>query len=370
MHTFELSSELLEKDYHYLHANLPKLNKVSSHVERTNFYAKKGVTQMELITHSYQDKQEETSIVFFRYYLILRCNLSVIMGGNPILLLDLQKFTPQQLLAGIQRRIHEIKELQAIQIDQYPVCIYFKTKRVDLAEDILTDFPKEVLWCCNMRFPYPHYQMKRKQIAKDPSVLYLESCCFYNNTRSVNLYSKQAAMKNTNKAIPEKEQALISKIVRIELQIKKKGICNLHLPTKRSLYPFLTYDFVHSYLLKKSKAMFGVESFVSKKRAIAMIQHSQYSHSQQEILLSILCAIPIYQGVYELAQAIDKKSPALPQAYSWDLDSFRSHLNKFKKLGIQPVALPDEWGIDELPSIYELLQKNQYYKMNRKEEGI
>lgn len=355
MHTFELICQLPDYAYQYLHDHLPSLSKASQYVERTNFYTKKGITQIELRTYSYKN----ANLLYHEYFLILRCNLSIIMKGSKTLLLDIKKFTSDQLLAGIQKRICEINELRTIRIDKLPTSMKFKANRVDLAEDILTDFPQAVVWCCNMRFPYRHYNMKRKEIPKVPSVLYCESCCFYSASRAVNIYSKKAAMDNTGQIIATEEEERVKRTVRVEIQINKKGIRNLKLPTKRSIQPFLEYDFIHKYLLKQAKAIFSIEKFVSQKRAIEIIRKSQYSLYQQELLISIIHAIHRYKGLYELEQAIDHKDPYVPKQYGNNLRSFRYHLAKFKKLGIQPVVLPDDWGIEEIPCIYKLLQEKE-----------
>ena len=48
LHTFEISCHILNGTCDYLRDNLPSLVRVSQYVERTNFYAGKGLLQIEL----------------------------------------------------------------------------------------------------------------------------------------------------------------------------------------------------------------------------------------------------------------------------------------------------------------------------------
>ena len=350
MHTFELICNISPVAYEYLHNNLPSLTRVSNRVERTNFYAKKGIMQIELKTFEYP----KLGLMMNKYYVVLRCNPSIIMGDSKTLLVDLEKYTADEIVKRLLKRIYEVNEFRYIKLDKMPFTL-FKTSRADIAEDILHDFPQLVIWLCNMSFPYGYRNMKRKAIKKPTEQLYIESCCFSNKSRAINIYHKLIALINTGKEIPAEEMERISATVRTEAQLEKRGIYNLKLPTKRAVEPFLEKEFCHEYLQKELKNIFGVQKYVSRNKAVEMINNSQFKPYHKAIMLSIMDTIPRFKGLYELEKAIADPNINTPVQYG-NIRTFKEKwLKKFKQLGIQPVVIPDIMGIEELPSISELL---------------
>ena len=350
MHTFELICNISPVAYEYLHNNLPSLTKVSSRVERTNFYAGKGIMQIELKTFAYPKLGEMMN----KYYVVLRCNPSIIMGDSKILLVDLEKYTADEIVKRLMKRIYQINEFRYIKLDKMPFTL-FRTSRADIAEDILNDFPQLVIWLCNMSFPYGYRNMERKEIKKPIEQLYIESCCFSNKSRAIIIYHKLIALINAGKDVPTEEMERIKSTVRAEAHIEKRGIYNMRLPTKRAIKPFLEKDFCHDYLEKELKNIFGVQKYVSRSKAVELINNSSYKPYDKAVMLSIMDMIQQFKGLYELEKAIAAPKIHTPIQYG-NLRTFKEKwLKKFKQLGIQPVVIPDIMGIDELPSIPELL---------------
>mgnify|MGYP007025228248 CR=1 FL=1 len=58
---------------------------------------------------------------------------------------------------------------------------------------------------------------------------------------------------NNGRVVPPEEEVILKNIFRIEVQISKKGIYNLRLPTGREIRPFLDESFCREYLLKEIK---------------------------------------------------------------------------------------------------------------------
>lgn len=351
MHTFELSCNISPVSYCYLHDNLPGLIKVSNYVERTNYYSAKGIMQIELRIFEYA----KNCVMMKKYYLVLRCNPSIIMGDSKVFLLDMEKYTFAEIQERLMKRIYEINEFRYIKLDKQPFAL-FKTNRADVAVDILVDFPQLVVWLCNMSFPFGYRNMKRKVICKETDRLYIESCCFYNGSRKINIYHKWIALINTEKEILTEEQEQIQRTVRLEVQLEKKSIYNMQLPTKRSIVPFLKNDFCHEYLEKEICSVFGTQKYVSRSKAIEIINNSHYKPYDKAVMRSIIDTIHRFKGLYELEKAIADLKTHTPLQYG-NIRSFKERwLKKFKQLGIQPVVIPDTFGVDELPSIYELLK--------------
>ena len=356
MHTFELCCDIHPSEYTYLHDNLPGLSKVSKYVERTNYYSAKGIMQIELRTFEYL---ADTTLIQ-RRYLVLRCNPSIIMGDCKVFLVDMEQYSPAEIVERLQKRLYEINEFRYIKLDKRPITIY-RTNRADIAEDISYKEPKLLAWLCNMSMPYGYRNMKRKPIQKDADTLYFESCCFCSKSRGINFYVKYIAMINTGREVSAEDLPRAKQTFRAEVQIQKKGINYLatKLPTKKSIEPFLEQDFCHNYLLKEVRAMFGIQKYVSMSRAVETIQNSQYKPYDKAVMVSILTMIQQYRGLYELEKAIADKAIYTPPQYG-NLRTFRERwLKKIRRLGIQPTTIPDSFGIDEVPSIYELLEKIQ-----------
>lgn len=356
MHTFEMICNISSYDYEYLKDNLPSLIRVSNFVERTNFYSAKGYSQIELKTNTFNYQGRMIS----KYYLGLRCNPSVIMGENNIFVLDMDKYTSNEIISRILKRLYEINEFRYIQLDKLPIQL-FRASRIDVAKDIYMSQPKIAVWICNMSFPYNYHRMKRKHINKDLSILYFESCCFASDSRAFNLYDKWIAIVNTGKTISAIEENRVRHIFRLEIQIKKTGIAYMatKLPTKKSIQPFLEKDFCYDYLESEIRSVFGIHKYVSRSKAVKIINASQYKAYEKDIMISIIDMIQKFNGLYELEKAIADINRHTPSQYG-NLRSFRERwLAKIRKLGIQPIVIPDSFGIDEIPSIYELLKKEQ-----------
>lgn len=359
MHTFETICRIGGMKYRYLHDNLPNLTRISQYVERSNYYSAKGITQIELKTFEYPD----SGIMRHEYYLVLRCNPSVIMGDSKILLVDLEKYSAREILKRLQQRLYEINQFRYIKLDKLPIAM-FLAQTVHIAVDIQYDFPQLVVWLANMSFPYSYHRMERTKINKPAETLYIESCCFQNKSRRVNVYYKLIAVVNTGREIDADEFEIVSRTVRLEIQLEKSGICNMKLSSKRSLEPFLDKDFCHAYIEKEMKAIFGAEKYVSRSRAEELINNSTYKPYDKAVMLSIIDMIPRFKGLYELEKAIADESVHTPTQYG-NIRTFKERwLKKFKQLGIQPATIPDiVVGIDEIPSIYDLAANNNTYKI-------
>ncbi|MCI8379928.1 MAG: hypothetical protein HFH72_15715 [Lachnospiraceae bacterium] len=356
MHTFETICRIGGIQYRYLHDNLPSLTRVSQYVERSNYYAGKGITQIELKAYEYPD----SGIMRHEHYLVLRCNPSVIMGDSRMLLVDLEKYSAREILERLQHRLYEINQFRYIRLYRLPLAM-FLARTAHMAVDIQHDFPQLIVWLCNMSFPYPYHRMERAKINKPAETLYLESCCFGNKSRRVNVYHKMIAAVNTGREIDANEFDIISRTVRLEIQLEKSGICNMKLPSKRSLEPFLDKGFCRPYVEEEIKAIFGTGKYVSRSRAKEIINGSAFKPYDKAVMLSVLDMIPRFKGLYELEKAIADESVHTPTQYG-NIRVFKERwLKKFKQLGIQPATIPDIAGIDEIPSIYDLMANNDTY---------
>lgn len=357
MHTFEISCYISTSMYQQL-LSLPCLIRVSDRVCRTNYYSKKGITQIELRSYAYPQKY--TGIMIEKYYLVLRCNAGVIMGENPLLALDMNQYSKDEIIKKLQKRMYEINELRFLNIHQCDTACW-KTNRIDITKDIIFDDvnPTLAIIMCNLSFPYNYNKMEPVKINKGTYQLMSESCYFRSKSRTINIYYKLMEINNNHKVIDEDTLDKISNMIRIEIQVKKKGIYNLNRneQNKRSLERFLDADFCYSYLEKEMLSIFGAEKYVTTSTAINLIQQSTYNRYDKAVLSSIIHMIHTYQGLYNLEEAIANTQNYTPLEYG-SLRTFREKwLHKIRTLGINPVTIPNTFGIQEFPSIAELLTR-------------
>ena len=99
--------------------------------DKKNFVIYKGIMQIELRTYKYV----KYGVVMERYYVVLRCNPSIIMGDSKVFLVDLTRYAPADILDRLLKRIYEINEFRYIRLDKQPLSL-FLTNRADIAEDI------------------------------------------------------------------------------------------------------------------------------------------------------------------------------------------------------------------------------------------
>jgi len=266
-----------------------------------------------------------------------------------------QQNIPNKILEHLQKRIYEVNALRYVRLHELPVTI-FRANRVDLAIDLTVTRPEAIAWLANMSFPYRHRNMTRKPIAKNRDISDFESCYFGNKSRTINGYVKWAEIVNNKRIVLPEEEAILKNAFRVEMQILKKGIYNLRLPTGREIRPFLDENFCREYITKEIKAIFGTAPYVSRENALGAIWNSPYKPFDKEVMQSIIDTIPRYGGLYELEKAIDDESVNTPSQYG-NLRTFKTKwLGKFKTIGIQPVAIPDDFGMDKMLSIYEILK--------------
>ncbi len=213
-HTFEVQVCLNYSTYQYLLENLPSLTKVGKKY-RTNYYSKKGITQIELIKYVANDNS------FTSFYLKLRCNLSLIMGESDILLLDENKYSVDQILKQFRKRLHEINQLRYINLHEYHIN-ELSVVRVDFAVDLLLDNPNILVYLSNMSMQHNYRNLKRTKINKNANVLYYESCHYQSKSRTLNIYNKYKSVINSSREPPSVIEEVVKQTVRVEFQIKKK----------------------------------------------------------------------------------------------------------------------------------------------------
>lgn len=165
-------------------------------------------------------------------------------------------------------------------------------------------------------------------------------------------------------AVSAEERVMLDDLVRVEIQISKRGINNMKdLPPKdkRNLENFLNPAFVHGYLEKNAKNIFGVEKYVTTGAALKLVNESRYSKKSKATLCSVIKMIANYGSLYGLQKAIGDENIFTPAAFG-DKNKFNRLLKKIRELGISPATIPDGLASGssfEMPSLYELLKQTR-----------
>lgn len=353
--TFRLMHWIPEHVFQHL-KNMPGM-KLSDGTYKTNYCSRKGVTHIELHTYNYEDKHGDIKEIHF---LILGFNANVVMGNSRVQALDLEKYTPAQIAAQVQKRIFEINELRVHGIHKIDVGRWH-LDRVDLTYDI--KFPAPCLMIRMLNFSFP-YIFKMKPFV-GTGLQQVESCYFYNDSRTFNIYDKTSELNNHLIPINNGELQIVTNTIRIEIQLEAKAISN-HMrnsqsQNKRNLLDFLDASFSYGYLAEQIKAVFGIEKYICRTEALQRINQGSFRRQTKAILSEIINAVYTYGGLYHLEKAIVNKDKSIPP-YFGDLQNFRKLLKKIRSLGFHPATIPDSFvnsRYSELPSLYELLQSTR-----------
>lgn len=354
MHTFIIKNFITEEEFKLIKGNLI-MRKINDRCWCCYTYGNKGITEIKLrIFHTVNSK---TGIIINKYYLLLRCNANLLLGLNKYYAVDLLKYDDEQIVSALKKRISEIKELKDLNVTKLNL-INWITDRADIAIDIRVSSPELYIMLSNLGVPYRFDRMKRKQINKPKEILYKESCCFTNNSKEINIYDKSVALSNSGNN--DLGQIIrIRGIVRIEIQFKRQGIKynSKKLSSKRSIVAYLDKNFSYGYIMETVERLYGKERYVNLSSAIRIIQSSNFTNIEKNKMIATIKLIHEKGGLYEIEQALYNGDSVL-QHQLGKLNNFRrSHLQNIRKLGINPVVIPDEYGISELPSLYDQILK-------------
>lgn len=354
MHTFDLTCSISESMFRRL-LNIPGMKQVSEKACKTFYYSSKGFNEITLYVYRFKDKSCGSMVE--RYYLFLRCNLSVIMGESKTFALNLDGYTLSGLVNGIQKRLYEVNEFRFLNLHKTDIALW-RTDRVDIAADIHVENPELLVYMLNMAFPYKKFNMQPYESSKG-GVQKTESCYFKSKSRRINIYRKLPEME-THGAVSVEERETLGSLVRVEIQVGKRAIYNMKgLPEdKRNLENFLKPDFTRGYLEKNIRDIFGSVKFVSMTAAENIINKSGYRTETKMVLCSVIRQIHQYGSLYELQRCIEDVN-FTPAAYG-DKTKFKRLLKKITDLGIHPATIPDESAVGsslEVPGIYGLLQQ-------------
>lgn len=90
----------------------------------------------------------------------------------------------------------------------------------------------------------------------------------------------------------------------------------------------------------------GIEDYYSLSEARILIYNSKYSRDTKELMIDVIKLITKKRSVWK-ARASDEI----------DEDDFKKAIKKLKKLGINPVTIPNHLRISHLPNLLEKIEQ-------------
>lgn len=230
-------------------------------------------------------------------------------------------------------RFDRLDEYQIFRID---FCINIRDSLKDIYINLISkaDIPK--------RFKVKqHYDLKSKRTKPYP-------CCYQveNNSVSINFYDKSYQLSKLDE--DDQNDMCADEIIRFEVQCKYLKVYNMckKKDIKRKLYNLSKEELSQEQVLSYYKKTIGIEDYYSFKSARDLINESNYSNEIKESMINILKLIAQKRNVWKARESEEI-----------DSEDFNKAIKKIKKLGINPVTIPNHFGIPFLPNLIEKIEQ-------------
>lgn len=184
-----------------------------------------------------------------------------------------------------------------------------------------------------------------------PSSFYLISRSLNINCYSKYMQLQEKTLENISKGFPPVPENILNSaksIIRFEIQCKyhrmytlKKTICdnNFH-PyqiIESLLNPEICKQLIQTYYYK----IIGEGNWYSLQSAIEKIENKHFNKQKEIRLISVLKRINHYRSIAKAKEVLTDNN----------LLVFKHTLKDLNSLGINPITIPKEWGIKEIPNL-------------------
>jgi len=273
------------------------------------------------------------------YYTTIKINPSQLLDKNRLKLFKPNDYTDFEFMFN-----HTINQLDY----DLPLLDCWKVRRVDYCSDIITE-NVEMYIQLGQRGNVPTVLTPQKYCTENNKLNLQGSVYYVCDSYKINIYNKQAEMKNSNDYSNE-EICDAKNILRVEVQCMrnrtKYNKTKYNLKTK-SLLEFLNTEIYQDTLTKAYSDTIGTGDYYKLNPAIALINESSYSTSHKNNLISVLQLVSKHRSVFQAkAYYIGKR----------DFNKCLKDLNV--ELSINPVTIPRRWNIDYL--------ENPFCELNKK----
>lgn len=230
---------------------------------------------------------------------------------------------------GMYIRFHRLDEYQLSRIDY---CINIIEPYLDIYIDLISkaDVPK--------RFTVVQYYDSVSKRSKP----YPHSYCVENNSLCINFYDKRYQLSKVFK--DSIDDICPDNVIRFEIQCKYLKVYNLSRKNQleRTLEQLSKEELSMKQILSYYEKTIGIEDYYTINEARELIYNSKYSRDTKELMIDVLKLIAQKRSVWR-ARASDEI----------DEDDFKKAIKKIKKMGINPVTIPNHLGISHLPNFLE-----------------
>lgn len=294
----------------------------------------------------------------FQYYAIeATINPKILVGEKDYIIacnasyLNKMRFAYNELVRSISDKIPLFENYATKRLD---CCINFNL--IEMRYECTT----EQMMTLMKRGKIPHFYKERTVFCKTSrrykpikNSFYLESGCV-----TINCYDKESETKEKHPDKPHRIETAKG-IIRYEVQyyqfklypikriISKEAILENPMIWKPSEF-FLTEQLIsdeaaHNAIVRYFSQTIMMGDYYVLSKAVKMVKDKGYCSTKEERLIKILKLINQCRGVDKAAKVYvsDQKSA----------NDFNRSLEELNKIGLNPVTIPREWGIDYIPNL-------------------
>lgn len=254
---------------------------------------------------------------------------------------------PNKLVTGNRFNIIGIEEYEKLneKFDEFikdihinlPSLAHWSMKRVDYTIDIETPYVKEYIKLfqrgdkpSNFNELYCPISKTSKQI--DGS-LYL-----FNKSVTINFYDKE------NEVLSKKIDANPCKnILRLEVQCKKSKTNYISIKNEfgnRFAKNFFDEQLSLNHIRYYYDKIIGSGDYYTLGEAIRIVEESKYTRKTKDKLIEVLKAVSKHRSIWKARENS-----------TYNPNCFNRYLKQIRGLGVNPVTIPERWGIDKLENL-------------------
>lgn len=225
----------------------------------------------------------------------------------------------------------------------FPDFYYWNVKRVESAVDLkVEEHLLEKYFVLFKKGNIPDYFFEKEQTVKywnSKTNLYLAA-----SKIAVNWYNRYETLVDKNKKSRDKylDFSETKGVLRFETQVRK---CN------KLVMEVLNQKYLQKEVMKFYKSIVGKEDFYSFEIALKKIDLTIAKQGKKDALEKILRLIvkcgSINNAKVEFIKGKDKDKAA---------DIFSKRINQIRKLGINPIIIPSDWGIGKIDNLYSRIE--------------
>lgn len=261
-----------------------------------------------------------------------------------IILNPVKMITKDKLEVIKQEHIEEVKKIFTEKVKKIhtslPRLEYWIVNRIDYAVNINTPYVEEYIKLFqradkprNFKELYCNKSKTRKQLEG--------SFYLFNNSVTINFYNKESERLSQNF---NKDGA--KNLLRLEVQCKKPKTNTIKARYEfdgRHLEYYLNQEISYQQLKYYYTKTIGVGDYYKLSEAIERVQDSNYTSKTKEKLINVLRAVNKCRSIWRAREESQ-----------YNTSCFNRYLKQIRALGVNPVTIPERWGIEKLDNIMYL----------------